>query len=129
MRILLLLLTTSILLLNTKQLKAQSYKRDIEVHTFKNKGEVKLVITGSNIDSIQEVVIQRGTSADEALRQIKILSSKELMQLKNAPLIWIDKFPLSGTTNMLYRAVVTYKQGYQKLYPAIETRIDSTYTN
>lgn len=102
--------------------------RDITVNTFKSKGEVTLVITGSNMDNIKEVIIQRGTDAGEALRQIKILTPKEMEMLKNAPLTWIDKFPLSGASNAYYRAVVTYKEGFQRIYPAVETKIDSTFT-
>jgi hypothetical protein len=103
--------------------------RDVNINTFKNKGNVTLVITGNNIDNISEIIIQRGTDASEALRQIKILSPSELQHLKTAPLTWVDKFPVSGTTNILYRAVVTYKEGYQKMFPATETRIDTIITN
>ena len=102
--------------------------RDITVNTFKSNGEVTLVITGSNMDNIKEVIIQRGTDASQPLRQIKILSVKEMEILKNAPLTWVDKFPLSGATNAYYRAVVTYKEGFQRIYPAVETKIDSTFT-
>ena len=102
--------------------------RDVSIDTFKNKGNVTLVITGNNMDNISEIIIQRGSDASEALRQIKILTPTELEHLKTAPLTWVDKFPISGTTNILYRAVVTYKEGYQKIYPATETRIDSTLT-
>lgn len=107
--------------------QAQMNNKDIVITTFKSKGEVKLVITGNNLDKISEVIIQRGTDPTQPLRQIRILTTKEIEQLKNAPLTWVDKFPLSGATDAFYRAAVTYKEGYQRIFPAIETKIDSTY--
>ena len=103
-------------------------RRDIHLDTFKSKGVVTIVVTGMNIDSMTEITILRGTEASESLRQIKILSENDLKILKSAPLTLVDKFPLSGTDHVLYRACVTYKAGYQKYFPASEMKIDTSYT-
>ena len=103
-------------------------RRDINVDTFKSKGVVTIIVTGINIDSMSEISILRGTEASESLRQIKILSENDFKILKSAPLTLVDKYPLSGTEHVLYRACVTYKAGYQKYFPASEMKIDTSYT-
>lgn len=102
--------------------------RDIIINSYKSKGEVTLVIIGSNIDAISQVVIQRGTNTGEMLRQIKILTPADLEKLKTAPVNVVDKFPLSGAEGAFYKAVVTYKEGFERIYPATETVIDTSYT-
>ena len=102
------------------------YQRDINISTFKSKGTVTLVITGKNIDQIEEVTILRGSDLGEAMRQVKTLSAAELNILKTAPVKWVDKFPLPGNSPAYYRAVVTYKEGVQRYFPATDMKVDST---